>query len=135
MPVRTINHGPTVSMYYKDPDGNQVELQVDAFDKAGAASYFDTEPFHKNPIGVLFDADKMVADYEAGVPEADLLRRPERDDAHALLRPGLELDGGAYRAARDRRAVRGAAPVACTRRRTRPPNISRSIPRARCRRC
>ena len=76
VPVRTINHGPTVSMYYKDPDGNQVELQVDAFDKAGAASYFHTEPFAKNPIGVLFDADKMVADYEAGVPEADLLRRP-----------------------------------------------------------
>ena len=23
VPVRTINHGPTVSMYYKDPDGNQ----------------------------------------------------------------------------------------------------------------
>ncbi|HEY6980272.1 VOC family protein [Reyranella sp.] len=76
VPVRTINHGPTVSMYYKDPDGNQVELQVDAFDKAGAASYFHTEPFARNPIGVLFDADKMVADYEAGVPEADLLRRP-----------------------------------------------------------
>lgn len=76
VPVRTINHGPTVSMYYKDPDGNQVELQVDAFDKAGAASYFHTEPFAKNPIGVLFDADKMAADYEAGVPEAELLRRP-----------------------------------------------------------
>ena len=76
VPVRTINHGPTVSMYYKDPDGNQVELQVDAFDKAGAAAYFSTEPFAQNPIGVLFDSDKMLADYEAGVPEADLLRRP-----------------------------------------------------------
>jgi catechol-2,3-dioxygenase len=76
VPVRTINHGPTVSMYYKDPDGNQVELQVDAFDKAGAAAYFSTEPFAQNPIGVLFDADKMLADYEAGVPEAELLRRP-----------------------------------------------------------
>lgn len=76
VPVRTINHGPTVSMYYKDPDGNQVELQVDAFDKAGAAGYFHTEPFAKNPIGVLFDADKMCADYEAGVPEVELLRRP-----------------------------------------------------------
>ena len=77
LPVRTINHGPTVSMYYKDPDGNQVELQVDAFDKAGAASYFNTEPFAQNPIGVLFDAEKMCADYEAGVPESELLRRPD----------------------------------------------------------
>lgn len=76
VPVRTINHGPTVSMYYKDPDGNQVELQVDAFDKATAAAYLLTEPFAKNPIGVLFDPDRMVADYEAGVPEAELLRQP-----------------------------------------------------------
>ncbi len=77
VPVRTINHGPTVSMYYKDPDGNQVELQVDAFaTKQDAASFFDTEAFAKNPIGVLFDADKMLADYEAGVAERDLLRRP-----------------------------------------------------------
>lgn len=77
VPVRTINHGPTVSMYYKDPDGNQVELQVDAFaTKEGAAGYFNTAPFAANPIGVLFDADKMAADYEAGVPEAELLRRP-----------------------------------------------------------
>jgi catechol 2,3-dioxygenase-like lactoylglutathione lyase family enzyme len=76
VPVRTINHGPTVSMYYKDPDGNQVELQVDAFDKADAAGYFRTESFARNPIGVPFDADKMAADYEAGVPEAELLRRP-----------------------------------------------------------
>ncbi|WIM12706.1 VOC family protein [Enhydrobacter sp.] len=76
LPVRTINHGPTVSMYYKDPDGNQVELQVDAFHtKQEAAAYFRTEPFVRNPIGVLFDADKMLADYEAGLPEEDLLRR------------------------------------------------------------
>ena len=38
--------------------------------------YVHTEPFARNPIGVLFDADKMVADYEAGVAEAELLRRP-----------------------------------------------------------
>jgi catechol 2,3-dioxygenase-like lactoylglutathione lyase family enzyme len=77
VPVRTINHGPTVSMYYEDPDGNSVELQVDAFaTKAGAASYFQTDSFARDPIGVLFDADRMLADYAAGVPEADLLRRP-----------------------------------------------------------
>ena len=77
LPGRTINHGPTVSMYYPDPDGNSVELQVDAFKtKAEAASYFQTQPFAQNPIGVLFDPDKMLADYEAGVSEGELLRRP-----------------------------------------------------------
>lgn len=75
-PVRTINHGPTVSMYYRDPDGNQVELQVDAFrSKQEAAAYFHAAAFADNPIGVLFDPDKMIADYEAGVAEDELLRR------------------------------------------------------------
>ena len=30
-PYRPIHHGPTLSMYYHDPDGNSVELQVDCF--------------------------------------------------------------------------------------------------------
>jgi len=30
-PFRSINHGPTTSMYYVDPDGNRVELQIDNF--------------------------------------------------------------------------------------------------------
>lgn len=76
VPYRPINHGPTVSLYYHDPDGNAVELQIDAFDKPGAAAYFDTPEFRKNPIGVAFDPDQMVRDYEAGVPEAELVRRP-----------------------------------------------------------
>ena len=31
VPYRPINHGPTVSMYYHDPDGTSIELQVDRF--------------------------------------------------------------------------------------------------------
>ncbi len=58
----------TVSMYYKGPDGDEVELEVDVFDKAGAASYFNAEAFVSRPIGVLYDADQMLADSEAGVP-------------------------------------------------------------------
>jgi catechol-2,3-dioxygenase len=27
-PVLAVNHGPTTSMYYADPDGNQIELQL-----------------------------------------------------------------------------------------------------------
>ena len=33
-PYWCINHGPTTSMYYKDPDGNSIELQVDNFPTA-----------------------------------------------------------------------------------------------------
>jgi catechol-2,3-dioxygenase len=78
VPYRPIHHGPTLSMYYHDPDGNSVELQVDCFKtKEETAAYFQTEAFTKNPIGINFDPEKLVADYEAGVPEADLLRCPD----------------------------------------------------------
>lgn len=78
VPYRPIHHGPTLSMYYHDPDGNSVEMQVDCFKtKQEAAAYFQTEAFAKNPIGVDFDPDKLVADYERGAPEAELLRQPE----------------------------------------------------------
>ena len=87
VPMRPINHGPTVSLYYNDPDGNFVELQVDAFKtKAEAAGYFSTDSFARNPIGVAFDPDKMMADYEAGVPEADLLRIPDGPPSPPLNR-------------------------------------------------
>ena len=77
LPYRPINHGPTVSMYYRDPDGNAIELQVDAFPtKEAAADYFQTEAFKQNPIGVPFDPEELIRAYEAGVPEDELLRRP-----------------------------------------------------------
>jgi catechol 2,3-dioxygenase-like lactoylglutathione lyase family enzyme len=77
LPFRPINHGPTVSMYYHDPDGIGVELQVDAFPtKAAAAAYFDSDAFRENPVGVLFDPDELVKAFEAGVPEEELMRRP-----------------------------------------------------------
>jgi catechol 2,3-dioxygenase-like lactoylglutathione lyase family enzyme len=77
-PYWPINHGPTVSMYYRDPDGNSVELQVDAFaTKQEATAFFTSEAFRANPIGVNFDPEELVRQYEAGAPEQDLLRRPD----------------------------------------------------------
>jgi hypothetical protein len=77
LPYRPINHGPTTSLYYRDPDGNNIELQVDNFaTKEDAARYFLSEAFKENPIGVAFDPEALVAAYEAGVPEEELARRP-----------------------------------------------------------
>jgi catechol-2,3-dioxygenase len=84
-PVRPINHGPTVSLYYRDPDGNAVELQVDAFrTKAEAAAFFETEDFKDNPIGVLFDPEDLLRRYEHGEPEEALLRRPKGPAQQAM---------------------------------------------------
>ena len=76
-PYWPINHGPTVSLYYRDPDGNSVEFQVDVFaTKQDCAAFFDSDAFRENPIGVEFDPEDMARRYEAGVPEQELMRRP-----------------------------------------------------------
>src|SRR6185436_7898005 len=58
-PYWTINHGPTTSLYYRDPDGNQVELQIDNCSLADADAFVRSDAFQRNPIGVTFDADTL----------------------------------------------------------------------------
>jgi len=76
-PEFCINHGPTTSMYYFDPDKNQIELQVDNVPEEKFAEYFENGEFTDNPIGIKFDPDEMTAKLAAGVPEAELLQRPD----------------------------------------------------------
>jgi catechol 2,3-dioxygenase-like lactoylglutathione lyase family enzyme len=76
-PARCINHGPTISMYYRDPDGLRVELQIDVFDTMDEAHAYLTGPdFATNPIGVIFDPEQLIRDYEAGRRFEELVRRP-----------------------------------------------------------
>jgi catechol-2,3-dioxygenase len=78
LPFRPIHHGPTLSLYYHDPDGNSVELQVDCFKtKAETAAFLQSDDFRRNPVGVDFDPDALVASWEAGWPEAQLLHQPD----------------------------------------------------------
>ena len=76
-PVWPVNHGPTTSLYYADPDGNQIECQVDNYDTVEeAGEFFFTEAFATNPIGVDFDPDDMYRRLMAGEDEATLKLRP-----------------------------------------------------------
>ena len=78
MPYRSIVHGPTVSMYYRDPDGNELELQIDAFPSADEATeWMKGDAFSGNPIGILFEAEGMLRRYEAGESVASLTRRAD----------------------------------------------------------
>jgi len=73
-PFWCINHGMSTSMYYRDPDGNEIELQVDNFPTMDACrAWFASEAFAANPLGVDFDPDALLAKLRSGVPEAELL--------------------------------------------------------------
>jgi catechol-2,3-dioxygenase len=75
-PFRSINHGPTTSMYYVDPDGNRVELQIDNFATAEEGqAWMHSAAFDQNPIGVEYDPDELVRRFRAGVPVAELVIR------------------------------------------------------------
>jgi catechol-2,3-dioxygenase len=75
-PFYCVNHGPTTSMYYADPDGNRVELQIDNFATAEEGQAWMLSPaFAKNPIGVEYDPDELVVKFRSGVPVADLVLR------------------------------------------------------------
>ena len=65
-----------MSMYYADPDGNQMELQVDAFANSDEANAFMNGPgFAANPIGVEYDPEEMLAKIRSGTPGSAFLRR------------------------------------------------------------
>lgn len=74
-----MNHGPTTSIYYEDPDHNQLEFQVENFESVEESTQFFYSPaFAQNAIGVEFDADDLLRRFREGEPEAELKRRPER---------------------------------------------------------
>lgn len=77
LPVWCTNHGPTTSMYYRDPDGNTLEMQVENFASAQQVNEFlASGDFQENPIGVDYDPDALVQRFLSGEQEQSLARRP-----------------------------------------------------------
>jgi catechol-2,3-dioxygenase len=75
-PYWCVHHGITVSMYYADPDGNQMEFQVDCFESSDEANaYMEGPHFAANPIGVEFDPDDWLVKLRAGAPASEFLPR------------------------------------------------------------
>src|SRR6185295_6853518 len=68
-PHRCVNHGVTTSMYYYDPDRNQVELLVDNFATAveGNAYMRGRSAADKNPVGVVYDPEELVDRVRSGL--------------------------------------------------------------------
>ncbi|HEV8482326.1 MAG TPA: hypothetical protein VGV87_02100 [Blastocatellia bacterium] len=60
-------------MYYADPDGNQMEFQVDSYSSSEGANAFISEYFSANPVGVEYDPEDWLARLRAGTPMSDFL--------------------------------------------------------------
>ena len=74
-PCWCINHGFTTSMYYYDPDGNQVETQYDNMGTEEADVFMRSAYFARNPIGVDFDPELLIKRYRRGDPLSELIKQ------------------------------------------------------------
>ena len=68
VPDACLDHGMTFSYYYRDPDGNNVELQCDNFGDWAKSSAFMREgpEFHADPIGQFVDPARVATMYADG---------------------------------------------------------------------
>jgi catechol 2,3-dioxygenase len=73
-PAFCLDHGMTVSIYYRDPEDNFVELQCDCFgDWKRSCEWMEVSAdFAANPIGVFFDPVKVLAAHRSGTDFAAL---------------------------------------------------------------
>ncbi|KEY74562.1 hypothetical protein S7711_07165 [Stachybotrys chartarum IBT 7711] len=75
-PVWCVNHGPTLSIYYKDPDGNNLETQIDTLKNIDEINEMITgDEFRENPVGVDFDPEELWKKMRSGVPYEELVTR------------------------------------------------------------
>ena len=76
-PIWCVNHGPTMSMYYRDPDGNTNEMQVDSLDVHGTTAFLEGPEFAENPIGVDYDPEELIKRLENGEAFESMVKRPQ----------------------------------------------------------
>ena len=74
VPAFSLDHGITMSLYYKDPEGNFVELQSDNFGDWEKSTEWmrSSSDFKGNPIGTFFDPEKVLQAHKAGRPFKEL---------------------------------------------------------------
>jgi catechol 2,3-dioxygenase len=91
-PALCLDHGMTFSYYYRDPDGNHVELQCDNFgDWARSSAWMRESPeFHEDPIGKFVDPDRVAEASAAGASFAEIHARAMAGEL-APDTPPLEL--------------------------------------------
>jgi catechol 2,3-dioxygenase len=93
VPHSCLDHGLTTSFYYADPDGNNVEMQVDNFgDWAASAEWMRTAPeFVADPIGKFIDPEQIAEARRSGADPQDIHRRGFAGEFAPAVTPSLGL--------------------------------------------
>ena len=73
-PALCLDHGMTLSYYYADPAGNNIELQVDCFGDWEQSKEWmrSSDQFKANPIGHFVDPELVAADSADGMSFAEI---------------------------------------------------------------
>ncbi|MGM0931083.1 MAG: VOC family protein [Actinomycetota bacterium] len=77
LPALCLHHGMTMSMYYVDPDGNGVEIQVDVFGDwlVSKEWMWASQEFADDQIGAQFDPERLVEARLAGLSADEIQER------------------------------------------------------------
>lgn len=96
MPFMSVHHGGTLSMYYLDPDGVQIEIFIDTLPTDQSLEMMNSPEFRKNPIGVPVDFDDLCERYQAGESMESLYAQPEEKegDLDRLIEQVVSARGG-----------------------------------------
>lgn len=96
-PAFCLEHGLTISLYYRDPEGNFVELQSDNFgDWDRSSEWMRTSPaFAANPIGVFFDPARVHEAHAGGMGFAELQAAIRAEEYLPATIPDIGLPGPA----------------------------------------
>ena len=89
-PAFCLDHGMTMSMYYQDPDGNGVEIQVDNFNDWALSSewMWASREFAEDQVGPHFLPEKIVEAREAGLDHKEIHRRAYAGEYAPAVDPG-----------------------------------------------
>lgn len=76
-PALCLHHGMTMSMYYVDPDGNGVEIQVDVWGDwlVSKEWMWASQEFAADQLGAHFDPEKLVTARAEGMSVDEIQKR------------------------------------------------------------
>ena len=82
VPLICLDHGMTMSMYYQDPDGNGVEIQVDVFEDWAVSKewMWASQEFSEDQIGPQFDPEKVLAAHRLGASMSEIHTRTRKGE-------------------------------------------------------